>query len=59
MDKRLDTVTSERVNVGLVFQRVMGESHAREYLESCAVPIDVINRVLSEKILDRRKRSTL
>jgi len=45
-DPRVDHLTSQRVGVALVFQAMLGNDAAAEYLRDAGVPIWVIARVL-------------
>jgi hypothetical protein len=53
-DLRKDHLTSQRVDVALVFETMLGPEYAKEYLQSVGVPIRVAERVLSS---DRRRPS--
>lgn len=45
-DLRKDHLTSQRVDVALVFEAMLGPESAREYLQNVGVPIWVSERVL-------------
>lgn len=45
-DQRADRLTSQRVTVALVFQTMLGNDAAMEYLRDAGVPIWTISRVL-------------
>ncbi|TFW20388.1 hypothetical protein E4L96_10480 [Massilia arenosa] len=51
-ERRSDHLTAQRVEVGLVFESMLGEDSAREYFLSSGVPVWVAQRVLAT----RRKR---
>jgi hypothetical protein len=53
-DLRKDHLTSQRVEVALVFAAMLGPEPAKEYLQSVGVPIWVTERVLSS---NRRRPS--
>jgi len=46
-DLRVDHLTSQRVDVALVFELMLGMEAAAEYLRSAAVPVWVTERILS------------
>lgn len=48
-DARVDTMTSQRVEVALVFQSMLGTNEAAEYLRDAGVPIWVSARVLGSR----------
>lgn len=47
--ERKDKLTSQRVEVGLVFQQMLGEQEAKEYMLNVGVPMTVVNRVLGSR----------
>jgi hypothetical protein len=56
--KRKDQLTAQRVEVGLVFQKMLSTDDAAEYMVSNRVPEEVIKRVLDDPT-DRRKTNCL
>lgn len=51
---RKDSLTAQRVEVGLVFQQMLGTDEAAEYMRTNHIPGDVIKRVLDTPA-DRRQ----
>lgn len=45
---RVDALMAQRVEVGIVFQMMLGDADARDYFRSCGVPDAVADRVLSQ-----------
>lgn len=46
LDARRDTLTSQRIEVALVFQSMLGTNDAAEYLRAAGIPIWISARVL-------------
>lgn len=51
LDRRTDTLSSQRIEVAIVFQTMLGTNAAAEYLRNAGVPI-----WLSARVLGSRKR---
>ncbi|QBE66332.1 hypothetical protein [Pseudoduganella lutea] len=51
--ERKDKLTSQRVEVGLVFHEMLGEQEAKEYMLKVGVPTTVVNRVLGSRSVRR------
>jgi hypothetical protein len=45
--ERRDKLTSQRVEVGLIFHEMLGETEAKEYMLNVGVPEKVVDRVLA------------
>ena len=54
-DLRKDHLTSQRVEVALVFEAMLGLESAEEYLQNVGVPTRVSERVLAPTGVDRRQ----
>jgi hypothetical protein len=48
-EARVDTLTSQRIEVALVFQSMLGTNAAAEYLRNAGVPIWITARVLGSR----------
>ena len=46
---RQDGLTAQKIDVGVIFQEMLGTSTAADYLAKNKVPIDVALRVLTKK----------
>ncbi|MBB3224905.1 hypothetical protein [Pseudoduganella umbonata] len=49
VDRRTDTLSSQRVEVAIVFQTMLGTNAAAEYLRNAGVPIWISARVLGSR----------